>query len=373
MVCPGGGTGISLYNLNLIKALKKRFNCNIHLLTSKDYEFFEVVNEAEVKYLTTKFYSSSNNKFIKKIGTLFYVLKFYIKILIMFFLKKETIVFQRNFYYLDFLFNSLLKKNNLILITHDVHPLNYIVNKKIDTFFLRKSYKSYNQFIVHSLKNKQELHQDFGVELNNIKVIDHGISQPIGVTNEKKEQFISKYNLSKSKKIILFFGVVRKNKGIEVLLNSTKQLDKSEYQLVIAGKGNDGISKYIKEFIQANNLEENVIFINRHILEEEIPIIFSIADFNVLPYTYFHSQSGVLAQSISYLLPVVVTNVGSMEEWVYKYEIGLVCQANNHEELIKSIQYMIKDWDYNSSKENLENCRYNLLWENVVSKYKDIL
>jgi glycosyltransferase involved in cell wall biosynthesis len=373
VVCPGGGTGISLYNYNLLKALKKRFNVNIRVLTSRDYEFPGIKEFSSVVYLTNRFYSKYKKGFLKKLGTFFWVFYFYLKLFSRFFFSKEIIIFQRNFYFIDFIFNFIIRNNNkLVLIVHDVFPLNFVISKKIDTLFLKVSYKTYDRFVVHSEESKRELHEFFGIPLDRIYVIEHGIMMPHEINPNELKDFILKYQISKYKKVLLFFGVVRKNKGINVLMEAIKEINPNDYQLVIAGKGDEDITNYINDFISKNKLGDNIIFINRFIKEQEIPLLFNIADVSVLPYTFFHSQSGVLAQSISYLIPVVVTDVGAMKEIVSKYNIGLIAPAHN----AKLLAERIKDVMYNENNyfyENLKKCRGDLLWENVVEKYGDLI
>jgi glycosyltransferase involved in cell wall biosynthesis len=372
IVCPGGGTGISLYNYNLSKALKKRFNVNIRVLTSRDYEFPEIKEFSSVVYLTNRFYSNYKKGLLKKFGTFFWVFYFYLKLLSRFFFSKELIIFQRNFYYIDFIFNFFIRNNKLVLIVHDVFPLNFIISKKVDTLFLKISYRMYDLFVVHSEESKRELHKFFGIPLNRIYVIEHGIMMPQEIDLNELNDFILKYRISRHKKVILFFGVVRKNKGINVLMEAIKKINPNDYQLIIAGKGDEEITNYIYDFISKNKLGDNIIFINRFIKEREIPLLFNIADVSVLPYTFFHSQSGVLAQAISYLVPVVVTDVGAMKEVVSKYKIGLVVPAQNTQLLAEKL----KDIIYNESNdfyESLRKCRRDLLWENVVEKYRDLI
>lgn len=372
IVCPGGGTGISLYNYNLLKALKKRFNVNIRLLTSRDYEFPEIKEFSSVVYLTNRFYSNCKKGTLKKLGTLFWVIYFYLKLLSRFFFSKELIIFQRNFYYIDFIFNFFIRNNKLVLIVHDVFPLNFVISKKIDTLFLKISYRMYDRFVVHSEESKRELHKFFGIPLNRIYVVEHGITMPQEINLNELNDFILKHRISRHKKVILFFGVVRKNKGINVLMEAIKKINPNDYQLIIAGKGDKEITNYIYDFISKNKLGDNIIFINRFIKEQEIPLLFNIADVSVLPYTFFHSQSGVLAQAISYLVPVVVTDVGAMKEVVSKYKIGLVVPAQNAQLLAERL----KDIIYNKNNdfyENLRKCRRDLLWENVVEKYRDLI
>ncbi|MGB9825327.1 MAG: glycosyltransferase, partial [Desulfofundulus sp.] len=61
--------------------------------------------------------------------------------------------------------------------------------------------------------------------------------------------------------------------------------------------------------------------------EQEVPYYFRASDLVVLPYTLFHSQSGVLMQAYKYGVPVVVTNVGALGETVRADDTGVVIDS----------------------------------------------
>lgn len=365
--CPGGGYGISLYTYNLIKSLNEK-NKEVVLFTSKDFEFKNGLEN--VRTILNQSYSNSKNKIIKKFLTAFNSINGLLKIIKSSKeLENNIIHFMRVFYYTDFILLKFLKRSELILTVHDVIPLSFILNEKLDLYFLKLSYKHFDKLIVHSIQNKKELIDVFGIKEDKIKVIEHGIEDELFVSDTIKSEFIFTNGIDTKLKTILFFGILRNNKGIDVLIEALNEIEE-EYNIIFAGKAaNNTIDQMINDFILKSK-KANVIYMNRFIKENEVPILFNISDFTVLPYTTFHSQSGVLSQAISYKLPVIVTNLGAMPEIVEKYSLGVIVEPSNTIQLKKEIQYFLNN-DLSNYKKNFLKCKDDFSWEAIANKTID--
>ena len=112
--------------------------------------------------------------------------------------------------------------------------------------------------------------------------------------------------LSSTKKTILFFGIIRDYKGLDLLIEAFNLLDGS-YQLIIAGEvyGDDG--SYDK-LINKNTNCQRIYFFNQYIPDEEVHLYFSAADCIVLPYKS-GTQSGVAAIAEQFDLPVLTLSL----------------------------------------------------------------
>ena len=132
----------------------------------------------------------------------------------------------------------------------------------------------------------------------------------------------------------LFFGLIRPYKGLDVLLESLKQVDKNTH-ILIAGECYENWVKY-SDIIESMGISDRVHVISRFVDEAELPAIFGASDFLVLPYKKA-SQSGVVATAIHYNTPIIASNVGDLENSVNDGRTGLLVEPNNAQALAQAI------------------------------------
>jgi len=362
--------GTSLYVHNLISNLFREYK-NVTIYICGNYTFKNIDNYIKTINVSKRIEKKFNNIFIRKINTTiscFKGIRNFYRIL-KGDVNKKIIHAQFSFIFIDFYYLRKLKKNaKLFLTVHDVIPHKWIISKNIDLYFTKKTFEVFDYYIVHSNQNKYELAKYFKINKDNIFVVEHGIEFPRKINIEEVNRFRRNYNLPKNKKIILFFGNIRDDKGLDLLLKALYKINKSEYYLIIAGRtlNNYFYKKYLK-IIKKLTLKNNVLFLNRFIEENEIPILFNIANFIVLPYKYFYSQSGVLSTAVSYKLPAIVSNTGSMGDFVKENGIGIVFEANSLEQLKESIQYFIGA-DLKKYKLNEVKCLKKYNWQKIAKK-----
>ena len=136
-----------------------------------------------------------------------------------------------------------------------------------------------------------------------------------------------------SKNIILYFGIIRKYKGLDVLLKSISMLMKKrdDFHLLVAGECYGDDSKYLS-MIKQLNICDFVTWENRYIPDDEVHLFFSAADIVALPYRSA-SQSGITQIAYNYNLPVIVSNVGGLPEIVDSGKSGYIIKSEDSVEL----------------------------------------
>ncbi|MDR1632403.1 MAG: glycosyltransferase [Dysgonamonadaceae bacterium] len=135
----------------------------------------------------------------------------------------------------------------------------------------------------------------------------------------------SRLGLNAGKKTLLFFGLIREYKGLDLLIEALSHLDDS-YELLIAGESYGSFQKYQKQ-IDHSPAKERIIVKNYYIEDKDVPVLFSAADVLVLPYKSA-TQSGVLPVAYHYETPVVATDVGGFREAIEQAGSGVVCSSN---------------------------------------------
>ncbi len=155
-----------------------------------------------------------------------------------------------------------------------------------------------------------------------------------------REKAIAELGLSPNKKNLLFFGLIREYKGLDLLIEAFSELDDT-YQLIIAGEPYGSFEKYQK-LIDASPLKENIKLFDRYIPDSEVPIFFSAADVCVLPYRSA-TQSGISSISYHFEVPLITTSVGGLKETVGDRGTGIVVDEVSSSAIRVAIRNFFKD------------------------------
>ncbi len=154
-----------------------------------------------------------------------------------------------------------------------------------------------------------------------------------------KQAAREKLGIDPNKKILLFFGFIRKYKGLDMLLEAmklvkekTKQLpaeaslDATHCQLMVAGEFYDE-RKIYEQQIDELGIRDQLILHTDFINDSDVKYYLSAADVLVQPYRNA-TQSGVTPLAYHFEIPMIVTNVGGLPSLVPHDRVGLVAEPN---------------------------------------------
>jgi len=165
-----------------------------------------------------------------------------------------------------------------------------------------------------------------------------------------------------NKKTILFFGLIREYKGLDLLIDAVSMLDDS-YQLIIAGESYGSFDTY-DEHIKKVNHPERIHVFNRYISDNEVPLFFSAADVCILPYRSA-TQSGIISIAYHFELPLIATDTGGLKESVEKPGVGLMIPEISSSSIAATIQdFFNKDRSVFIS--NIQKEKSFLTWEHFA-------
>jgi len=238
--------------------------------------------------------------------------------------------------------------------------------------------------IVHYKIWKKWLVSGYKINQKRIFVIPHGVDNGEYIINSNRLNVFKKKFWGK--KIILFFGVLSPRKGLETLFSAFAQISSKypEYVLVVAGGESaayKGYIKKIKSLVDKLGLNDKILFLG-FIDEEDVPSIFSVADFIVFPYTYPVGGGGVLSFAIKYGKPIIATTMELFTEDLNNRKNALLVRPENTEELSSALETLITDKELkerlaqNIRLEAIENSWQKVakthfaLYEKSLSKYK---
>ena len=180
--------------------------------------------------------------------------------------------------------------------------------------------------------------------------------------------------LPTDKQLVLFFGLIRNYKGLDMLLDAMNELKSNpNINLVIAGEFYEDKQPYL-DLIKKYGIENQVILHGKFIANEDVKLYFSAADLVALPYRSA-TQSGVTQVSFHFEVPTLVTNVGGLGEIIPDKVAGYVVESNG-----KSIADGIKDYFENNRmpsftegmKKEKQKYDWKIFVDEVIDLYKKI-
>ena len=175
--------------------------------------------------------------------------------------------------------------------------------------------------------------------------------------------------LDPSLKTILFFGLIREYKGLDILLEAFSRLDDS-YQLLVAGEPYGSFDKY-QYIIDRSPARDRIHLFLHYIKDSEVKEYFSASDLVVLPYRSA-TQSGIGATALNFGLPVIVTDVGGLKQSVGESGVGLVAEKPEPDCVRAEIERFFSDGGLRKGcLESIQKERERLSWQNFGRLFLD--
>lgn len=200
------------------------------------------------------------------------------------------------------------------------------------------------------------------------KVLHHPVYSHFG-TRITREEACAKIEVDSQKRNILFFGLIREYKGLDILLRAFASLS-DEYQLIIAGEPYGSFEKY-QALIDSSPNSERIKLFPDYIRDSEVKNYFCAADVCVLPYRTA-TQSGISAISCHFAVPMIVTDVGGLKETIAARGTGLVCPECSPECVREYIEKFFDDKDLRSSfSESIAAENQRLSWSSFCQRLTD--
>ena len=261
------------------------------------------------------------------------------------------------------LLNSNIK---ILAITDNIIPH----EKRFGDFLLTKYFiKGCDAFLTLSVSVLEDLLK-FTSSTKKI-FIPHPIYDTFGNKIEKNIA-LKNLNLNSLDKHLLFFGFVRKYKGLDLMLNAMADVRVKELgvKLIVAGEFYDDINEYLN-LIDELGIKNNIILKSDFIAEVDVKNYFCASD--MITQTYrTATQSGVTQIAYHFERPMLVTNVGGLAEIVPNKKVGYVTSQNPTD-----IAGAIVDF-YNNNKEqeftkNTISEKKRFTWESLIDGIESLI
>jgi glycosyltransferase involved in cell wall biosynthesis len=238
-----------------------------------------------------------------------------------------------HFQWLDvpWLDGALLPERPLVLTAHDLLPRE---PRPGQVRAQRRLLQAVDAVVVHSEYGRAQLVERLGVPGDKVHVIHHGAFAHLA--SQPAELPLPEGLGAVGVPVVLFFGLLRPYKGIDVLLRAWRGIEGAELWIV-------GRPRMALESLRAA-APSSVRFIPRYVADAELPAFFRRADVVVLPYsrTERFDQSGVLATALAFAKPIVLSDVGGFGEVAATGAARLV-PAGDAEALREALRELLAD------------------------------
>lgn len=414
IVCFGPGPkfkgGISNYNTSLARTLDKMDNVEVHIVSwtqqypaiiprefvdkSSKTDFLDGTN-IQVKYIT-----NYNNPASWK-ATYDYIVD----------LNPEKVIFQWSIAVQGIPLGWLakrLQKQTSIEVIFDLHFVIQKENSKLDQMFTKYGISNADNYIVHAYKTVDELKETFPQK--EFKVNETGVRKtkadntviklfhPIydlfqPDANFNVDAFKKEHNLKEN--VFLFFGFIRKYKGLHNLIKAFKIVanQRDDVSLLICGesfwatldesklstkvknavfglakklflKNSDNEKDYNPlSLIDKLKLQDQSMVVNTFVPNEDVNKYFQVSDAVMLYYEYA-TPSGIESLSYNFKLPILATKVGHFPETITDGYNGYLAEAEDIDSMAKQ---MLRFLDKPLPGENVAEKTKELSWENYAN------
>ena len=260
----------------------------------------------------------------------------------------------------------LNKKIKILAITDNIIPH----EKRFGDFFLTKYFvSSCDAFVTLSASVLEDLTQF--TKSKNKKFTPHPIYDTFG---EKIDKSVAKKNLELNinDKYLLFFGFVRKYKGLDLMLHamSDQRIKDLGVKLIVAGEFYDNIDFYL-DLINELDIDSNIILKSDFIDERDVKNYFCASD--MITQTYrTATQSGVTQIAYHFERPMLVTDVGGLAEIVPHKKVGYVTtqEPKNIADAIVDFYTNNRELDF---EKNTKTEKLKFSWQNLIHTIEDLV
>jgi len=236
-----------------------------------------------------------------------------------------------------------------------------------DTAFTKYFLKSCDAFITMSEKVLEDLRQF--EKTKPALVVKHPLYDTFGEIISKQEAR-EKLGLDSNEPIVLFFGFIRKYKGLDLLLEamSDERIKKAGIKLLVAGEFYEDAKQY-QEQIDKLGIRNQLILKTDFIPDSEVKYYLCAADAVIQPYRNA-TQSGVTPLAYHFEKPMIVTNVGGLPSLVANEKAGLVTEPEPRAIATVILKFYQLGETYFIPHLRSEKQKYN--WASLINAITDV-
>ena len=259
---------------------------------------------------------------------------------------------------------KIFNNSKILFLCHNVveHESSWI-DKILTKFVLKNG----DLFIVHSKEDKHNLVSMFPEAI--VRQNFHPTYDVFNLGDFDPEIIRKRYGIDGN--IILFFGFIRKYKGLKYLIKALPEvLSKINVTLLIIGEFWKDKNEHL-QLIDSLGIKEKIIIVDEYVPNEEVGLYFSVADIVVQPYISA-TGSGIIQIAFGFNKPVIATKVGCLPEVVEDGKTGYLVPPEDSYELAQAILKFFREGNVEEFRKNIEKENYKFSWDRMVDVIENL-
>ena len=282
----------------------------------------------------------------------------------------------RSFQNIIFYFAARILKKPYIIDAHGSLPRHFkkkLLKKRIfDLLIGNRIIKNAKFFIAENELSLSEC-LEFGVPEQKIKIV----RPPFPVNDFDDIKILNllseKFNISKSKKKVLFFGRLHKIKAVDLIINGFYELSKKrkDIQLIIMGP-DQGELIYLKDLVSSYGLELIVTFTGYLGGNEKLSVI---KECDICVQSSLYEQgAGAPFESVLCGTPILVSDNSGAGMDVKRIDAGRLFRFGDSKDMASKIEFALENYDIikSETKQAAKKIKEELSFKNVLGNYSDI-
>lgn len=325
-------------------------------------------------WLTENFSTTKGKKTVYKLSkkslSLFFYLKFYSLLKLKVLSKKFDIIFAEDLYCLPVcIIAGKLKGAKVIYDCRELFGfLAGLKNKKfiqkfwsrIERLFIRKAdlILTTGEMDSEFIRKQYNLHTDLVIR-----------NLPLYKKSESPVDYYSLLGIDRSKKVLLYQGVILHGRGLKMIFEFLKTSD--DFVLVVLGSGE--MIGYYKNLSSQMKLDDKVFFVGKipqdKLMDYTAGAFVGLSLIENISKSYYYALPNKLFEYIMAEIPVIATDLPQMKKIIDDYKVGLSVNENDIGELRNALQRLKEDVEfYNRIKSNCKIASEKLNWVNEINQ-----
>ena len=245
---------------------------------------------------------------------------------------------------------------------HERFPMDKLLTKQT----LRKG----DCFIVQSSQDENDLKSI--LPNAHYKRAVHPTYNAFRMQNMSKDHARRLLGISPDEKVLLFFGFVRKYKGLDHLIKAMPDIKKKidNCKLLVVGDFGDDKGDYIS-LIERENVGDAINVYDGYIPDTEVEKFFAACDIVVLPYVSA-TQSGIVQIAYGFEKPVIATNVGGLPDVVTDGKTGYLVEPENPQAIADAVIRFFTDKRTEEFENSVKEENYKFSWDRMVENIENL-
>lgn len=207
-------------------------------------------------------------------------------------------------------------------------------------------------------------------EKKNVQYCPHPLYDNFGL-KVNREEALEFLHLDPNPRYMLFFGIIRDYKGLDLLLHAMadERIKRMNVKLIIAGEFYNNAEQY-HELERQLALSDQLVWMSQFVPDSEVKYYFNAADIIVQPYKSA-TQSGVTQIAYHFDKPMLVTDVGGLKEIVPDGVVGYVTEVDA-EKIASALVDFFENGRQTAFEQNIQVEKQKYSWRRMVETIQSV-